>query len=156
MYSMKKFKLQSNKEKIMINAYDTDEFTRAYMEAILFAETDWDGEPLDANYDISDFSQESLSAIKKDCAEFQAQANIGEIDGAPSYLPPAQLRQPRKVDSDGMAGHDFWLTRAGHGGGFWDGDWPEPHGDRLTKLSEKFGGVCVTVDDDTTLMYNQV
>jgi hypothetical protein len=140
----------------MINAYDTDEFTRAYMEAILFAETDWDGEPLDANYDISDFSQESLSAIKKDCAEFQAQANIGEIDGAPSYLPPAQLRQPRKVDSDGMAGHDFWLTRAGHGGGFWDGDWPEPHGDRLTKLSEKFGGVCVTVDDDTTLMYNQV
>jgi hypothetical protein len=153
---MKKFKLQSNREKIMINAYDTDEFTRAYMEAILFAETDWDGEPLDASYDISDFSQESLSAIKKDCAEFQAQANIGEIDGAPSYLPPAQLRQPRKVDSDGMAGHDFWLTRAGHGGGFWDGDWPEPHGDRLTKLSEKFGGVCVTVDDDTTLMYNQV
>ena len=140
----------------MINAYDTDEFTRAYMEAILFAETDWDGEPLDANYDISDFSQESLSAIKKDCAEFQSQANIGEIDGAPSYLPPAQLRQPRKVSSDGMAGHDFWLTRAGHGGGFWDGDWPEPHGDRLTKLSEKFGGVCVTVDDDTTLMYNQV
>jgi hypothetical protein len=153
---MKKFKIQSNREKIMINAYDTDEFTRAYMEAILFAETDWDGEPLDASYDISDFSQESLSAIKKDCAEFQAQANIGEIDGAPSYLPPAQLRQPRKVDSDGMAGHDFWLTRAGHGGGFWDGDWPEPHGDRLTKLSEKFGGVCVTVDDDTTLMYNQV
>ena len=65
----------------MINAYDTDEFTRAYMESILFAETDWDGEPLDASYDISDFSQESLSAIKKDCAEFQSQANIEEIDG---------------------------------------------------------------------------
>ena len=130
----------------MINAYDTDEFTRAYMESILFAETDWDGEPLDASYDISDFSQESLSAIKKDCAEFQSQANIEEIDGAPSEL---------KVSSDGMAGHDFWLTRARHGAGFWDGDWPEPHGDRLTKLSEKFGEVCVTVDDDTTLTYNQ-
>ena len=26
---------------------------------------------------------------------------------------------------DTMGAHDFWLTRNGHGAGFWDGDWPE-------------------------------
>lgn len=34
-----------------------------------------------------------------------------------------------------MAGHDFWLTSAGHGAGFWDGDWPK-YGDLLTKKCE--------------------
>ena len=27
---------------------------------------------------------------------------------------------------DEYAGHDFWLTRNGHGAGFWDGDWIAP------------------------------
>ena len=33
-------------------------------------------------------------------------------------------------------GHDLWLTSAGHGAGFWDGDW-DMDGDALTKLVEK-------------------
>ena len=48
-----------------------DEFTRAYMEAILFAESDnsdeQGGEPLELNYDPTDFSAEALTRIKKDC-----------------------------------------------------------------------------------------
>lgn len=32
---------------------------------------------------------------------------------------------------DDDAGGDLYLTCAGHGAGFWDGDW-EPHGDALT------------------------
>lgn len=31
-----------------------------------------------------------------------------------------------------QAGHDLWLTRCGHGAGFWDRD--KPHGDELTAL----------------------
>jgi hypothetical protein len=38
------------------------------------------------------------------------------------------------------AGHDFWLTRNGHGAGFWDGDWPT-YGDLLTKVAHGFGEV---------------
>jgi hypothetical protein len=32
------------------------------------------------------------------------------------------------------AGPDLYLTCAGHGAGFWDGDW-EPHGEALTKAA---------------------
>ena len=33
-------------------------------------------------------------------------------------------------------GHDLWLTRGGHGAGFWDRSLP--NGDELTKICEKF------------------
>lgn len=38
-----------------------------------------------------------------------------------------------------QAGHDFHLTRNGHGCGFWDGDWPEPQGTVLTSWANTFG-----------------
>jgi hypothetical protein len=34
-------------------------------------------------------------------------------------------KHPELTDSE-QAGHDFWLTRNGHGAGFDDGDWPWP------------------------------
>jgi hypothetical protein len=45
------------------------------------------------------------------------------------------------------AGHNFWLTREGHGSGFWDEDMDEV-GERLTELSEKFGEGGLYVGDD--------
>lgn len=113
-----------------------DEFTRAYMEAILFAESDnsdeQGGAPLELNYDITDFSAEALRKIKKDCDAFQQQAT-----GIEENLT--------------RAGHDFWFTRVGHGTGFWDGDWPTELGDELTELSQKFGHVDVYIGDDGQL-----
>jgi hypothetical protein len=49
------------------------------------------------------------------------------------------------------AGHDFALTRNGHGAGFWDGDWPEPAATELTKLSKEYGEVDLYVGDDGLL-----
>ena len=45
-----------------------------------------------------------------------------------------------------VAGHDFWLSRNGHGAGFFDGDWPE-NGDKLQAAAEKYGQVDLQVDD---------
>ncbi|KKL49145.1 hypothetical protein LCGC14_2318420, partial [marine sediment metagenome] len=57
--------------------------------------------------------------------------------------------------SDPTAGaHDFWLTRNGHGAGFWDGDWPEPAAICLTKASKQFGAVDILVGDNGTLYFN--
>lgn len=47
-----------------------------------------------------------------------------------------------------MAGHDFWLTRCGHGAGFLDGDWPEPHASALDEAAKAFGNVDLYVGDD--------
>lgn len=42
---------------------------------------------------------------------------------------------------------DFWLTRNGHGVGFWDRD-VGAVGDRLTKACKKFGETYLYVGDD--------
>ncbi len=47
-------------------------------------------------------------------------------------------------DRQEEAAHDFWLTRNGHGAGFWDGDWPEPAASRLTTNSKAYGEVYLT------------
>jgi hypothetical protein len=46
-----------------------------------------------------------------------------------------------------QAGHDFWLTRNGHGAGFWDGDWPEPYASELTRVAKEFGGYSLYLGD---------
>lgn len=42
---------------------------------------------------------------------------------------------PSRRDAD-VIGGDLYLTVAGHGAGFWDGDW-EPHGDALTEAAHE-------------------
>jgi hypothetical protein len=117
---------------------DLDEFTHGYLETALWAETDQSndqgGSPLDENYDIEDFSQESLEQAIEDCKKFQEE-NAALLTG---------------LDLS-VAGHDFWLTRNGHGAGFWDGDYPKDIGDKLTEASKKFGNIYPVVGDDGKL-----
>lgn len=114
-----------------------DKFTAAYIEAALWSSNDENtpqgGEPLDSNYTAADIAAETLERIKADCAQFQIEnaANIA-----------ADVEQ---------AGHDFWLTRNGHGAGFWDGDWPEPAASRLTAAAHKFGEFTLYVGDDALI-----
>lgn len=56
------------------------------------------------------------------------------------------LRQAARPPDD--AAHDFWLTRCGHGAGFWDGDWPDDVSDELTKLAHDAGNVDLYIGDD--------
>ncbi len=107
-----------------------DEFQRAYMETALWAESDPDtGEPLDKDFTIRDFAPETVEKMTDDCYRFQKN-NFDLISH--------DLKR---------AGHDFWLTRNGHGAGFWDGDWGKA-GDKLTKASKKFGECELYVGDD--------
>lgn len=120
-----------------ISPFNYDEFTRAYMEAMLWAETDENGDQFDSNYDVSDFSEEALAQIRIDSEHFQREAGLSRIQNIENVQE--------------LAGHDFWLTRAGHGSGFWDGDWSEPYGAELTELSEKFGEQYIYIGDDGEL-----
>ncbi len=102
-----------------------DTFTRSYITTMLWAECDDEDQPLDRNYSESDIEPTTLARIIADCAAFQS-------EGSEWY------------DDSSRAGHDFWLTREGHGAGFWDGDYPEPQATLLTNLSHRFGHVdCV-------------
>lgn len=106
-------------------------FFTAYVKAALWSSTDDDDQPLDRSHNFTDIDADTLGQMKRDCDNFQRQNEI-TLRG----LDPAQ------------AGRDFWLTRNGHGAGFWDGDYPDDIGERLTQAAEAFGEYCLYVGDD--------
>lgn len=105
------------------------DFKDAYVTAALALSTDDNDAPLDDTYSSSDLPAETLEKMYNDCNEFVRK--YGNIIA----------QEPRK------AGQDFWLTRNGHGAGFWDGDW-EKDGELLTQASKVFGEVDLYVGDD--------
>lgn len=112
-----------------------DEFLSSYVEAALWSSTDESdpetgGDPMDDNYGADDLAPETLSEMRGDALDFM-QENMEDI-----------------WEDISQAGHDFWLTRAGHGAGFWDGDWPEEAGKRLTEASKAFGEYRLYIGDD--------
>lgn len=111
-----------------------DTFTRAYIEAALWSSTDDNDKPLDENYTAEDPAPETLESMFFGCKEFQS-------DNA-ELLDDLDLEQ---------AGHDFWLTRNRHGAGFWDGDYDEEIGEKLTEASHKFKEITLYIGDDNLI-----
>ena len=109
---------------------ELDEFAKAYLIAALWSSTDEEGNPLDDEHTIENIARETHNEMVFDAEKFYRE-NEADIEDDPS-----------------RAGHDFWLTRNGHGAGFWDGDWPEPAATRLTKASEAFGAYNLYIGDD--------
>lgn len=124
-----------------------DSFTRAYLETAIWAETDGDGRPLDERYAVADFAPEAVAAAVAECAAFQS-ANADDIAGG-----RVGARAGSHWGADGFAGRDFWLTRNRHGAGFWDGDWADGAGERLTASAHAAGGRDVYAGDDGKLYF---
>lgn len=74
----------------------------AYCEAAYFTDKT-EGDDLDCELS-SEFKNQAYEA----CANFENACNLLEIDIREIYPNPEQI------------GHDIWLTRNGHGAGFWD------------------------------------
>ena len=121
-----------------------DAFTRAYIQTALWSSTDDDGTPLDQDYDEGDLAPETLARIVTDCARFQKE-QAATIAAA---IDTGEVRCGPDFDETERAGHDFWLTRNGHGAGFWDGAWPEPYATTLTNAAHAFGSFDLYVGDD--------
>jgi hypothetical protein len=123
---------------LSISQSDLDAMLDAYIDTALWSETGDDDRPLDDTYCATDLGDEARAAMRADCEAF-AKAHEAKL----------LLAMQKDPDLDwGQAGHDFWLTRNGHGAGFWDGDWPEPEGATLTEGARKHGEVHLYVGDD--------
>jgi hypothetical protein len=115
-----------------------NDFTQAYIECALWITGDDEAgyEYLGDHFDPEDIHPDSLGAMLADCADFQ-QANAADLEAAyetPEYTPS-------------NAGHDFWLTRNGHGAGFWDRDLGTV-GDRLSEACKPYGTRELYLGDD--------
>ena len=113
-----------------------DAFFSAYLECALWSSTDESteagGEPLDANYNPEDIPAPCRERLRAECVDFLAAHH--ETLEAGEWTPE-------------QAGHDFWLTRNGHGAGFWDRGKGQI-GQQLTDACKAYGTVDLYVGDD--------
>jgi hypothetical protein len=114
---------------------------KQYIATALWSSTDGDDGNLDDNYSISDLAPETLKKAKADLESFVADV---EKEG---------LLEPylQEFDMTDLA-HDFWLTRNGHGAGFWDRSYDNDEegnlGDKLTEIAKKYREQDWYVGDD--------
>jgi hypothetical protein len=109
---------------------DIDDFTRGYFEAVewlLDDETDWGS---------ASFAPETIADASEDCRAF-VESNAADL---------ARYCELTGRGMDG-AGVDFWLTRNGHGAGFWDRG-EDPVFRRLSDASKVWGGRDAYLGDD--------
>lgn len=109
-----------------------DAFTLAYIEALFWLLQDEDGESMD-HLGLHDLAPEALESVRNECADFQLM--YGHLFRG----------------HESQAGHDFYLTRNGHGAGFWDRGTlygSEDIGRQLTEACEPYGETYEYVGDD--------
>ena len=102
-----------------------------YLICALWSSVDTNDIPLDNNYSIDDIEQESIDQAEKDIISF--------VETSKNLLDTLNEEQ---------IGHDFWLTRNGHGCGFFDRGYHKNVSDYLTKQCDEFGECYLYVGDD--------
>lgn len=116
-------------------------FTQAYIEAALWSSSDTDDDGNERLLDSGEYelAPETKEAMEQDCKAFYE---------AWQHLFTEENCSYGGCPVDEYAGHDFWLTRAGHGCGFWDGDWSEPYATQLTDACKAIGSRTLYIGDD--------
>jgi hypothetical protein len=110
-----------------------DEFVRGYIECALWSSNDGEGTPLDDDHGPDDIATESIMRMTLDCDAFMSEQSH-DLEGI----------------EPGQAGHDFWLTRNGHGAGFWDRGLGAL-GERLSDAAKACGTSDLYIGDDGTI-----
>lgn len=118
----------------------SDEMSKGYLEA-----AEWIGLVEDADRDALEqsvaarWSDDSLREAREDCEAFGAHAQ--------SECPQ---EWERYVEEHGLAqaGHDFYLSRNGHGAGFFDRGRGRGY-PGLQRVAETFGSAYVWYDDES-------
>lgn len=133
--------------------HDIDSIVSSYLEAVIFTEYD-NGVTIteeDPEYDedgdniiypfndksVDDFSDEAKNQAYEEIAWF--------IDNAGSAIDDI---------TDESIGHDIWLTRNGHGAGFWDKGYDSDIEEVLEQLSKDLGDMYAYVGDDDKIYFS--
>jgi hypothetical protein len=104
---------------------------RQYLEMALWSSTGDDGEPLDRTYSTDDFSLQANRQAERELEEFLARVDEANLILSDRWEEREEPGEPERYNDEDLA-HDFWLTRNGHGTGFWDR--PEKYGEERSKI----------------------
>lgn len=116
-----------------------DKILNAYLVCALWSSTDEEGNPLDDNFGLSDLSENTKAQAM---ADIQLFLGLCEEEGIDPF---------EKLDSE-QVGHDIWLTRNGHGAGFWDRGLGE-HGSKLSDIAKSLGSCDIYAGDNNELFF---
>ena len=136
----------------MKTIYDLNPMPRAYLECAAWCTNDEStpqgGQPFDALEGWRDLlAPEVIERAEKDCEAFK-EANQRDLGGA---LDPESAGDW----SDEQAGHDLWLTRCGHGSGFWDRDFGSKAGRQsLSDAARAMGNLDLYLGDDGRIYFS--
>lgn len=109
-----------------------DDFVSGYIACAFWSSTLDDGTPFDSSdFTTDDLSAEAWKVIEDDCAAFIF----------------FNYRKLQRVGTMAQHGHDFWLTRNGHGAGFWDRGYGDI-GDDLSDKAKTYGSADLYIGDD--------
>lgn len=135
------------------------EFIRGYLVAALWSSSDTDPNNENGTVELDQYEWADGEAEKlhQDCRDFMSENE----DDLLLYVEHCQY-DPSKGTPFDYAGHDFWLTRCGHGTGFWDrggsgSEWREV-GERLSKqcgFGTPYGNIDLTLGDDELVYSNE-
>lgn len=120
---------------------DLDVFTKAYIYTALETSSDENDYYLDQNYGPGEIEYAAYARMVNDCKNFQ-RINASLL----------ALEDPRLDDKAiaYKAGTDFWLTRNGHGSGFFE--WKnEMQAELLANSAHAFGSQNLYVTDSGTI-----
>lgn len=116
------------------------EFLMAYREALAWSTNDtYNGEELES-LEAFEFGAQGYEQTRADCLEFirRGAYSLEDVVNAYGY-------------DWAQAGHDFWMTRAGHGVGYWDRDELSCHERQvefLCNLCDEFGEQWPYIGED--------
>lgn len=134
---------EAKKEKIPMSLIDTTPGLRDYLECALWSSTDDNDEPFDKNYTLVDIAESTVLNAYYDLTQMCELADL------------TCIRWEEFWDTEQFA-HDFWLTRNGHGAGFWcrysDDDGYEI-GERLSDIARTFGNLDPVLGDDGKIYF---
>lgn len=119
-------------------------FIRQYVRTALWSSCDEDGDPLDEAYGEENIAPAALEEMTGDCEAF-----VAEVAPLLERVASEYRAGILAAAYDG-AGHDFWLTRNGHGAGFWDRGFGDL-GEELTRAAKVYGSSDLYVGDDGLL-----
>lgn len=115
---------------------DLERFTAAYIEALYFIDTgDVEQPPTDA-----ELAEDTRLDIEADCRSWWRRFGC--------YVTTEQCQAAFSNQAVVQAGHDFHMTRNGHGVGFWESHWPEQYRELLTQGAQKYGTLEIYLGDD--------
>lgn len=107
----------------------------SYLECAAWSSIDEDGDSIEH----LSFSESAKTQMEEELNDFVKYCEENH---------PKELEEYAKDNTAKQFAHDFWLTRNGHGAGFWDRGLGEI-GDKLSKMAKVHGSCDLYLNEET-------